>query len=68
MPANTRQRWNHHDRYNATCLRYGTRAQKRPTPDQRRWFTEWHLPGGSYTNNYHGEPTPPCPPQREASP
>jgi hypothetical protein len=52
----------HHDDYNATCVKCGTKAQKRPHPYARYWFTEWHLPDGSYTTNYNGEPTPPCPP------
>jgi hypothetical protein len=57
-----RHRWMHHDSYNSTCVKCGTKALKRPHPYARYWFTEWHLPDGSYTNNYNGEPTPPCPP------
>jgi hypothetical protein len=55
-----RHSWNHTDRHNATCTKCGTTAQRRPHPYERRWFTEWHLPNGTYTNNYEGEPTPPC--------
>lgn len=57
-----RHRWQHHDGYNATCIRCGTKAQKRPHPYARYWFTEWQLPDGSYTTNFNGEPTPPCSP------
>jgi hypothetical protein len=63
-----RHRWEHRDRHNARCLNCGTTAQKRPHPYGRHWFTEWHLPDGTYTNNYQGEPTPPCQSADEAAP
>lgn len=37
-------------------------ALKRPHPYERRWFTEWRLPDGSYVNSYDGGRTPPCEP------
>ena len=56
-----RHRWQRRDAYNARCLTCGMTAQKRPSPYGRRhWFTEWHLPDGSYRDNYNGRPTPPC--------
>ena len=57
-----RHSWERRDAHNARCRRCGTFAQKRPHPHARRWFTEWHLPDGTYTNNYDGGPTPPCTP------
>jgi hypothetical protein len=57
-----RHHWEHRDRHNARCTKCGTTAQKRPHPYERHWFTEWHLPDGTYTNNYEGGPTPPCEP------
>lgn len=57
-----RHRWIHHDVYTATCAKCGTKALKRPHPYRRYWFTEWHLPDGSYITNYNGDPTPPTPP------
>lgn len=59
-PTQQRHRWTHHDAYSATCRRCGTTALKRPHPYRRHWFTEWHLPDGTYISNYNGEPTPPC--------
>ncbi|TKK86452.1 hypothetical protein FDA94_21800 [Herbidospora galbida] len=58
-------RWTHHDNYHATCRRCGTRAQKRPSPYGRRWWTEWRLPDGTTRDNYNGQPTPPCQPTEE---
>lgn len=57
-----RHRWTHHDKYNSTCQRCQMRAQKRPSPYGRHWWTEWRLPDGTSCNNYNGEPTPPCRP------
>lgn len=61
-----RHKWQHHDDYNSTCTRCGTRAQKRPSPYERRWFTEWRLPDGTSVNNYGGGRTPPCQPAQGA--
>ncbi|GII01742.1 hypothetical protein [Planobispora takensis] len=58
--ASRRHRWTRRDAYNATCTECGTHAQKRPSPYGRRWFTEWRLPDGTYTDNYDGGKTPPC--------
>jgi hypothetical protein len=57
-----RHKWDHRDKHNASCLRCGTTAQKRPDPHGQHWFTEWHLPDGSYVNSYGGGKTPPCEP------
>jgi hypothetical protein len=62
-----RHRWAHHGAYSSTCLNCGTTALKRPHPYGRYWFTEWHLPDGTFVSNYNGEPTPPCPGHAESA-
>ncbi|WP_157641376.1 hypothetical protein [Longispora albida] len=53
-------RWVWRGRYNAHCQMCGTWAQRRPSPYERRWFTEWRLPDGTWRDNYNGEPAPSC--------
>lgn len=61
-PAKPRRHsWEWHTKYRGTCKVCGTTAEKRPSPYERRWWTEWRLPDGSYVNNYDGSGTPPCP-------
>ena len=62
----TRHKWDRRDKHNKVCTVCGTWAQQRPHPYERRWFTEWRLPDGSYTDNLWGGKTPPCEPAANA--